>query len=297
MVHPAYAAGVAARYALGAYLGYRGAMALGKRGRRASVNFRSRKRVKRSKTQGRKKRAFGSRNGFATTGQWGRPWTSTFRKRKIGVRRWRRIIIRDTEAKAHYRSVFAANDATLSTPADLTNAVATFQPAFSASPRQFWLTTGGLVDKDFGEAPPTFKDDVILRGGIARVTISPKTQLNSLFIRVYAVWTTPNPNVGRFGNLAGNFTKEYEPSLFPDFQRIGKILYSRSGILKAGDDCFTVTHRFKPQKIDEDVFIGSGSQLYWLIYVANCSQEVVAVQQPLNITYSYNVSFSADAVT
>jgi len=245
----------------------------------------------------RARRRRGFRSGFATTGQWGKPWNSSFRKRRIGRRRWRNILIRDTEAKPHYRSIFAANDATRVTPANLTEAMATVQPAFIASPREFWLVGSGLIDKDFGDTPPTFKDDVTLRGGISKISISAKTVTNSLNIRVYAIWTTENLNQTRLSVLEGTFPKEYDPSAFPDFQRIGKVMYSRSGILKAGDDAFTVMHRFKPQKIDQDVFGSGGSQLYWLTYVSNASQEVVPIGQALNITYSYNVSFSADAIT
>lgn len=272
-------------------------MALGKR-RRSGRSFGSRKRRRFGRTSFRRRRGF-RRGGIASTGQWGRPFAVNFRRRRMPVRRWRRIIFRDTEAKAHYRSTFAFNDPTFATPNNMTVAQTWFRTMLQAETVNFWTVAGGLVDKDFGEAPPAFRDDKIIRGGYARISISSNTDAEALMVKVWAVWLTSNPNLTRLALVTSNANAiDWEPSMFPDFQRIAKVLYNRQAILRAGDNPFTVVHRLKPQKIDDDVYAGLGSQLGWIVSVSKLTvTQAVPVAQQLNVVYSYNLSFSADAAT
>ena len=65
------------------------------------------------------------------------------------------------------------------------------------------------------------------------------------------------------------------------------------------EDSFEITHRFKPQKIDEPRFLGSldspmGNTLWWALMLVNMeANEISAAVTTLN---SYSLSFSADAI-
>ena len=219
----------------------------------------------------------------------------------MGVRQWRRIIFRDTEAKPHYRSVSSTSETSRSTPVSTDLSTTFTRPALLsdiASP--FWTPAGGLQDKDFGEAGPVFRDDKVIRGGYAKITISNRTDTEALHVKVFAVWASINPDQTRMALVNSTIqAREWDPSMFPDFQKLGKVLYSRECILRPGDNPFDVTHRLKPQKLDDDVFLNNrGSQLIWMVKVVKMtSTDVIQVQQNLLVTYSFNLSFSADATT
>lgn len=252
-------------------------------------------------------------SGFASTTRWGRPYGGGYRARRIGVRRWRSIIWRDTAAKPHYRAVSSGfqplTGPALGTPnvcaiymfPALQTVNGTFQPNHSIGAR-FW-EPGIVQDIDFGVAPPLFQGDITLRGGIARLTIGAYPENVGLRVRVYAVWAIPNPDINLY-NAVNNTNKsvEFDPSLIPDFTtKFGKILYSKQAMVPVGET-FEIVHRFKPQKIDQAVFTGqpgpafeaAGSQLWWLVLVS--SLETNTISSSITTVNSFNLSFSADAV-
>jgi len=252
-------------------------------------------------------------SGFASTTRWGRPYGGGYRARRIGVRRWRSIIWRDTAAKPHYRTL-GSGFQPLSGPAVGTPNVCAifmfpalqtvnnvFQPFHTLGSR-FW-DPGQVQDIDFGVTAPLFAGDITLRGGIARLTIGAYPENVGLRVRVYAVWANPNPDFSLYAAVNNtNKNVEFDPSLIPDFStKFGRIMYSKQAMVPVGET-FEIVHRFKPQKIDQAVFTGApgpltecaGSQLWWMVLVS--SLEVNAISSNITTVNSYNLSFSADAI-
>lgn len=313
MVHPAYLAGVAARYGLGAWAAYRTGKRISmafKRGRSDSGVAFGRP-SKRGRFMRRRFRRRGRKNVLAWNAEKGSTYSIRFRKRRIRPRRWRRMIYRETESQTHWRSVFATSAFTdpgnpagtvLNTPNNLTQVNVAFCRALArtAVPEHFWDAGGGAQPKDFGGVVPAFSGDAVIRGGYARVTIAPTlSDTEALFIRVYAVWA-PNLNglAAEINDLQVTKSKDWEPSVFPDFTKIGKILYSRETIARPGDNPFTVVHRLKPQKVDRNRFQAGHLQLWWLIMVGKASEtEAVPTAKSVSVTRSFNMSFVMDTNT
>lgn len=280
--------------AKGGWITYIGGVRQPQKRKRSSRTFRPRKRRRRSW----KRRGGG--NTVTSSGQWGKPYAFGFKRKRMSARRWRNIIFRDTEAKTHYRSVKSFSE-TVTTP--VSNDLSGTYFRFALIPdnvNPFWTAAGGLQDKDFGEAGPLFRDDKILRGGYCRLTLSNRSDTEALLVQVWLVWAVPNVEQTRLGTITSVLNaREWEPTLFPDFQRIGKVLYSRQCILKPGDNPFEITHRLKPQKIDDDVHLnGRGSQPIWMYKLVKMTDtDAAPSSQTVRATYGFNLSFSADAAT
>nr|QXN75466.1 MAG: capsid protein [Virus sp.] len=252
--------------------------------------------------------------GFASTTRWGRPHSTNYKGRKISGKRWRNIIWRDTIAQPHYRALNSGmqplTGAALGTP----NAAAVFLfPAlqivngifqgYHSAGNSFW--EGASVQQmDVGVVPPLFKGDIILRGGIARLMIGMYPENVSCRIKVYAVWANKNPDADLYVLLNNtNQQVEWDPSVAPDFStKFGKILYQKEAMLPVGEN-FEITHRFRPQKIDQAVFRGeapvvglelAGNQLWWCVVVVPLT--VNGISDGLVAVNSWNLSFSADAI-
>jgi len=246
------------------------------------------------------------RHVVANTSQWGRPYSQGFRKRKTGVRRWRQIITRDTEAKQHYRSVQEAIQPMSGAALVFPRAAVFLIPAlnstdgfieFAANP--FWTGgNGGAQDPDWATALPVFASDIILRGGIARISITNTEDIN-IRVKCYALWSHTRPWMTIYSTINNtNASFEWDPSIVPDFStRFAKTLYMREVMLKPNDS-FEMVHRFKPQKIDRLRFAGAagepqGNTLWWGVALA--SMQANTLSNAVQCVTSYNVSFSGDA--
>jgi len=251
----------------------------------------------------------GMRQGYAHTTEWGRPYSMNYRKRKTRPRKWRNILIRDTEAKPHYRSLFQGVK-TVTASAVGTPGVAgvwlfpalqvssALQP-FHTAAENFWQPGGGGTDIDFGVTIPTFRGDVVLRGGIARCALVNNDNLAAR-VKIYAIWAQEKPEILIYTSMNNtNRPVEFDPSVFPDFTtEFGRILYHKQATIRQGE-AFEMVHRFKPQKIDQNRFQGdvnnaAGSQLWWLVTYAPLEPNALA--ENLRIINSWNLSFSADAI-
>lgn len=249
--------------------------------------------------------------GQATTTRWGRPNAINFRARRTGVRQWRRLIYRDTQAAAHYRSISqgvpnttgaaiggVASGSVYMVPAlQVLAALSPFQPFHTSV---FWTVAGGLRDLDFGVTPPLFKGDITLRGGIARLFIGSYPENVPLRVKVWAVWSKTQPDVDIYNAVNNtNQPTEWDPSTVPDFTtKFGKILYSKQALVPVGES-FEIVHRFKPQKIDQVRFTGTalepaGNQLWWMFQLVNLDANTLSDR--ITCVNSFNVSFSADAI-
>jgi len=255
-----------------------------------------------------RRRAFRRRRtGYASSSRWGRPYDVGFRKRRMRPRTWRRLIFRDTEAKQHYRSAGSGNKPTVA-PALGTPQVGAFWliPAlqtgvifapFHAAGQLFWQTGGGAQDPDFGQAVPPFIGDIVLRGGIARLTVH-NTENVVMRVKVYAIWAHERPSNLLYTTLNNtNGPVEYDPSISPDFATtFGKILYKKEVIVPT-QESYEIVHRFKPQKIDQERFAGeagvpAGSQLWWGVTVIPLDTNGIAAT--VQIVNSWNLSFTGD---
>lgn len=228
----------------------------------------------------------------------------------MGPRTWRRVIFRDTQAKAHYRSLGSGNQLVVTPALGTPNVSGVYMfPAmqiinaalspFHAAGSVFWQRPQ-VQELDYLVTPPDFAGDVVLRGGICRLLVGAYPDNVSIRVKAYAVWTKDTPDITLYSAYNNTSRQvEFDPSLIPDFTtKFGKILYSKQAMVPVGEQ-FEIVHRLKPQKIDQNVYVGSaaepaGNQLWWLLIVAPLDSNALA--NNLTVVNSYNVSFSADAV-
>lgn len=265
---------------------------------------RSRRGYRRTRRSRRRTRRYGQRRmrETATSTQWGKPVTLSYRSRRRGTRSgYRSTLFNTTKFKAHYRSVLngAGN---FNTTNDIATASVHLQRALFALQARgggngFYQALGGALPIDAGVSVPTFNGNIILRGGIARCSVQNNDGTNSIRAEVISIWSNAHPQ----DKFATDFTvpAEWDPTCEADFHRFGKILNRKLVYLKPRENLL-VTHRFAPQKIDQPEFIGSddilsdqpsGSTLFWMIKIVPCN--TVAT----NVIWSntWNVSFSGDA--
>lgn len=249
---------------------------------------------------------------FANTAQWGKPsGQAQFRTRKLNKRRWRAILWRDTQSQPHYRS-FA--HLALSLVAGLTtgfgNGIVYLRPAITVEDQPyhtlpFWTTGGGAQPIDTGVPVPLFSGDVVQRGGMCRIVITNPDSAVPVRVKVFGVWAREVPKLQVYANThATVFSQEFDPSIVPDFHEFGSVMFRREVLLLPGAQPFEVTHRLKPQKHDQNVFMGNtslivnsnpaGNQLWWCFQMV--PQTSNAAVDNLSVLISFNLSFSADAV-
>jgi len=318
MATPAYLAGAALRYGLTAGVLYKGAMAFRRRFRRRGMRRRFTPRSVlgkrgRGATFGSNKRARFGRRWQATTAQ--RPFflSNRFRSRRVGVRRWRGILWRDTASKTHYRSVKTVT--TTWNPVDQVdqNQVALDQMTSGQmllinDSQPFWSVNGGLQPNETGATLPTFGDgDIILRGGMAFITFSPNTSTTTpLRIKVWVVRANKNPSLATWNAIttASNQNTAWDPSVVPEFrQDFGKVLLARETLLNPGAMPVEFKWRQNVQKIDQPVWQGvgpvpgppepAGDRFYWMWQIIPTN---LLGTPSVRVTRGYNLSFSGDAL-
>jgi len=317
MPHPAYLAGVATRYALGGLAIYRQAMAFRRRFRRRGMRRRSGRSVLGKRGRGfggfgpRKRARFG-RKFQATTAQRPRFLSNTFRTRKLGLRRWRAVLWRDTTAATHYRSFKAVSwlwapgstplESNVGMEAMLNGDALTINDA-----TPFWTSGGGLQENTIGAGVPAFTSaDIILRGGMATIQFSATVDTTTPYrIRIWVVAASANPDLAKWTAVTTGVKSAYwDPSSVPEFrQDFGRVIMSRETLLTPGAMPVEFKWRQSVQKIEQTVWRGvgpipgppqpGGSKLYWMYQII----PVLAGANPsLQIVRGYNVSLSGDTV-
>lgn len=217
-----------------------------------------------------------------------------FRTRRIRPSTFRRNLWRSTQDKSHYRSVGAAT-AVAGTPATVkTDATLVVVSPGSA----FWTAAGGAQPEDTGVAVPTFIGDIVLRGGVSRLCVANRTvaaevtPTDNVRVTIFTVWT--NKDVPGFA-FPGTVPISWDPSVFPDFQRHGRVIGKKEAILSAGGDSVEVYFRHRIQRIDQNVHNNLGSRLQWFILLSETTNSDVAAAEVIDITNSINYSFTGDA--
>lgn len=215
----------------------------------------------------------------------------SFKRKKLGGRKWRRELFDYTKWKAHYRSV---NALTLAMNTDATLVVAN-NILVRAIPSDFWLAPVALPI-DAGTVVPLFESDIVLRGGIVRLNVGTTLpDSDALRVRVWGIWTSAAaPTVG-MSAYVGASVVDWDPTCIPDFHNNGKIVLYREATLTSGDQAMDITYKMRAQKIDKITFsVEGGNTLFWWIQVYKITN-TTALQQNVDYTRSHNLSFSADA--
>jgi len=244
-----------------------------------------------------------SGNAFATTGFWGRPFSTPYFSRKWRPGAWRNGLMRETQFKSHYRSIEEASGI-LNLNSSVEDSViriqrALFKNAGRGGGSPFWVVDGGAQPLDIGTGVPIFQDDIILRGGIARATFFNNNTTTPIRCRIFAVWSTQYPE----DKYADEFARrlEWDPSTEPEAHRFGRIVFSKEAILQPRSPMM-VTYRFRPQKLDQGKFRGidgisgdtpSASTLFWFFKASRLAPG--DEDNGMVWTTSYNVAFSGDA--
>lgn len=210
-----------------------------------------------------------------------------FRGRKTSRRQYKKWLWDSTLFATHYRSLFCGTG-TIATPANNTDYF-TGGLNLIRSANNFWTAAGGALPVDIGTPVPLFKGDIILRGGVWSVTFH-NPAATDVVITCWECFTIADPNLALFPVSA---VKGWDPSVSGDFSTlIGKTKSNRIVNLEGGNS-YTISGRYRIQKIDEAVHALEG-KTPWLFFGVGNIGTVVPVN--VNYTLSYNLSFSADAI-
>jgi len=242
-----------------------------------------------------RRRRSGMRKGFSMTNRNSAATSvGTFRTRKTSLRTYRNRLWNDTLFKQHFRSILDTTG-NISTPNNTNQATVILINGLGT----FYTVAGGAVSADSGVLVPSFQGDVILRGGICRLSVSNRApegapSIDNVRVTVYACWTTANPTI----TFASVVPTMWDPSVAVEFEKFGKVLWKKEVILKSDGESVQFYHKFKVQKIDQQIFQNNprGQSLVWMLMVSQMSnQETAPTAETLDYMTSHNVSFSADA--
>lgn len=213
-----------------------------------------------------------------------------FRTRRTSRFRFRRQLWSASQLKSHWRTI-GSNAFTISTPTNLTSATLA---VFLSAP-SFWTVLGGTQQEDAGVAVPTFNGDIILRGGVTRLSVTNKYSLvagDPVRVTIFTVWN--QPTVPGFV-FPSNVPITWDPSCFPDFQRNGKVLSRKDAILQTAGESVEVYYRHKVQRIDQGVYFNNGARIAFFVLISQMSDSDAGVAQVCDVVTSHSYSFAADA--
>lgn len=221
-------------------------------------------------------------------------------KNKYSPRRFRRLILNDTQSSTHYRSIRATAALRQSTAGGTnTNLHFDKQVALSVTPANFfWLAAGGAISPDTGVALPGFGRNIVIRGGRISCQVSLRSDaIETVKVVIWLIYRTPCSD-NAILSTSGDRSVLWDPQIEPDFTRYGRIVRRWQAILepKTGSCSFQVFHPLKPQKIDQKNFENSGSILEWVTGVQKVSVVGLPVAQ-VDVVYSHSLSFSGDEIS
>lgn len=218
-----------------------------------------------------------------------------FRTRRTRPSTFRRRLWNASVDKSHYRSVGAA---TLTVPTPITNILTTATLQIITPGNAFWTVAGGAQPEDTGVLVPSFSGDITLRGGVTKLTIANRTiatevtPTDNVRVTVFTVWTNPAAPVFIFPTTV---PISWDPSVFPDFQRYGRVIGRREAILSASGDTLELSFRHRVQRIDQAVFNAGGNRLQYFVLVSETTNSDATGAEQVDITNAINYSFAADA--
>lgn len=252
--------------------------------------------VKRRRTVRRARR---TRRFSGTTSRANAPTSiGRFRTRRISRKTFRRRLWNSTIDKSHYRSVRAVTTS-VGSPNNLVDATLAIIVPGTDGANPFWTVGGGALPEDTGVAVPTFNGDITLRGGISRISIANRVSPTDAVptdccrVTVFTVWN--NVDIPGFV-FPTTVPISWDPSVFPDFQRNGRVISKKEAILEPGGQAMELFWRHRVQRIDQNVFNNNGGRLAYFVLVSQLTNtEAIGTPENVDIVTSWNLSFSADA--
>jgi len=258
-------------------------------GRKRSYPFRATPSRLFKRTRYSRRRRFNrSRKSTSFTTQSGRGNTFGFRSRRVGGRRWKSILWRDTISQQHWRSLNAGSG-TVTTGAVTTGGGIALMNALDAGGAAFWITAGGAQPNNTGSAVPLFRGDITLRGGLIGLKLNNTVAANAISAKVYLIQSFARGNVLIF---PGTAAIGWDPSIVPSFRQNFRILRQWTFLIEV-EGVAECKYKVPIMKIDKEEWSSDvGRRFFWLVHAS--SQD--ATNHSLNLITYFNVSFSADAI-
>lgn len=273
---------------------------------------------RRSKRHKRAKRSSKKRVQY-NIGQRPRFVDNSFKKKRFNVKRIRRALWRDTEFSTHYRSLsYSAQVTTINTtvPQGTGPVLAFPMISFNTTPgytsTAFWTPGGGLQPHFSGGGNPSVPNDVILRGGMCKISFCPNSAATiPIRLKLWVIRTNRRPDVAiyntYFSNVPGPTSQvgEWDPTLIPDFnQQFGKVKLAKEVILLQGAQPVEFCWKQKIEKLDQNIFLGvpaavgppvlpgipAGACYWWCWQLVPL--EAVGTAETVQVITSWNLSFS-----
>lgn len=237
-----------------------------------------------------RRRKTGGRKSMAMTSKSGVGGIIRFSSKKVSRQRWNNLLWTSTLQKAHYRTIGSATGTFAS--ANSSGLIRWYSNV--AIPNDFYTVASGAQPLDAGVAVPTFRDDIILRGGQVGIRFANQAaDVLPMHIYCYLVRTVNLSNVStRFPAGGADQTIGSDPTTFPDFSvTTGRVIASKSFLLENSTVGEFVT-KIRIAKHDQEALLQDKGSLYWVFGVGNCES---ATQPNVTKTNWWNASFSGDA--
>lgn len=213
-----------------------------------------------------------------------------YKSRRVPRRRWNRMLYNSTTQKTHYRSVGATSGTATTTLLNTTLQINTVQ-AMDNGIGAFWTAAGGLLAVDPGVAPPTFKDDIIVRGGKIGISMYNDSTTDPVEITVYLIKNAPRMTLA---NMPANPNVGWDPTTVSEFYKdIGVVVYKRRFLLEANavGEC---EYRLPVLKVDQEAWTTDQQRYLWITAVRDFDP---AVQNTIRFVSYFNLSCTGDALT
>lgn len=244
---------------------------------------------------------FGRRNGRVLTAYNANNSANNFRSKKISRRRWNNMLWNNTLQKPHFRSL-QASATSITTPVGLgalVNATFGIESMLKlAGVNPFWTVAGGAIPIDETTAVPLFsQSSIVLRGGLTTIAFTNTSQVDTVRIRVWALMAKERVEGGVLPAVGAAVTREWDPSLVPDFSQSFRVMYSKEVMLLPGSRPLEIKHRHRLQKIDFDTFVNEDGLQPFFAYTAANMSTIDAAAEVAQVIISNNLSFAGDAST
>jgi hypothetical protein len=220
-----------------------------------------------------------------------------YRSRKMRTSKWRNLLWQQTLAQTHWRSS-GASPLTFNPSATIgVGTTHIINPTFLGTPgptTAFWTATGGLQAHDTGGAIPTFKNDLIIRGGRVGMTIVASDSItDDIGVTVYTCWAK---NEANYSAIAANVTWGSNIDVSADFAEFGKVLSRKDYIINHLYPTTTLEHRLRVQKIDQNEYgTSQGQQIVFILVITNLT--TASASPNINVVTYHDMSFSGDRDT
>lgn len=235
---------------------------------------------KRRFVRSRRSSAFGS---HSSAGQ-GR----LFRSKKVVRKRWNSMLWNSTLQKQHYRSISSTSNSQATPGGAPTMAISQYSALNLTG--NFYNAAGGAQAVDAAVPVPVFQDDIIIRGGMLKLTLTNEVASSEpIKVIVFLVKTGTSSN---FALLPITAPISWDPSIVIEWNRnIGKIMLRREFLIE-NSNVNEITWRLPVQKMDPSMYQNGLMTYHWIV----CTNSPAGGAVNLIVVRSFNLSFVGDAV-